>query len=78
MRSRRDPFARESFVPVRQHNTTCQWCGNAERRAYSVQRETDGGRTSSLTGTFCSWSCAESYHGEPIARFASHDIRIGR
>ena len=66
MRSRRDPFARASYVPTRQKHGTCQWCGT-DHRVFAVRQESDGGRSSNI-GEFCSWSCAETYHDQRIAR----------
>lgn len=71
MRQRRDPFARITLVPVpMQHaSLTCDWCGTprAPRRPiYALRQESDGGRSSVITGGFCSWSCAEAYHGTTL------------
>jgi hypothetical protein len=75
MRSRRDPFARVTYTTKRQPHGSCDWCGRGESldgsgtevKAYVVSEEHDGGRQSNI-GTFCSWSCAESYHDTRIAR----------
>lgn len=74
MRQRRDPFARITYVPTplgsyAGAHTACAWCGAtpAPRRPLrEIRQESDGGRTSTLSGVFCSWSCAESYHGSPL------------
>lgn len=72
MRQRRDPFARITYVPVRFPNTApCDWCGTPPTKGRPIRvirSESDGGRSNFLTGGFCSWSCAESYHGNPIGR----------
>jgi hypothetical protein len=69
MRSRRDPFARVEYRPVYQTALRgCTWCGNTERRIYSIREESDGGRATTLRGQFDSWSCAESYHDKRIGR----------
>lgn len=78
MRRRRDPFARCTYVPVRRDDYLCSFCGAADpRRAqttpaliaapkariYRITVENDSGRDNALTGAFCSWPCAEAYHG---------------
>lgn len=65
MRRRRDSFGRQTFVPIRSERKTdsCGECGTSGR-VYFVRIESDGGRNSMARGgPFCSWSCAESYHG---------------
>jgi hypothetical protein len=39
-----------------------------KHRVYSVSVEHDGGRSDTMSGEFCSWDCAEAYHGEDIGR----------
>jgi len=71
MRMRRDPFARMEYHPTKSTRLTCDWCGQQRgkgRPIYDIRQESDGGRSSFITGGFCSWSCAESYHGQEIGR----------
>jgi len=67
MRQRRDPFARQTLVPVRQLGAECAECGDT-RRVYGVRLDSDGGRTDTLKGSFCSWACAEAYQGVRLGR----------
>ena len=70
MRQRRDAFARVTYVPRRivplpGHDGWCSWCGTGpvpRHPLYVVVVEHDGGRENTLSGAFCTWSCAESYH----------------
>lgn len=67
MRSRRDSFGRQTLIPERSTRLTCDWCGQQRGKGHPIRDircETDGGRSFYLTGGFCSWSCAESYHGQ--------------
>lgn len=82
MRRRRDPFGRETHLPQRNTDASCAWCGavdprrpasiplgaNVERRIYDLTTETDGGRWTKWSRSYCSWSCAEAYHGGTIGR----------
>lgn len=67
MRRRRDPFARESYIPERV-DEECSWCPADSRRVYRIRIERDGGRDACIDGQFCSWACAENYHNAKIAR----------
>lgn len=64
MKRRRDPFARENYIPERIDGIDCSWCGC--RPAYRIRIEPDAGRDAYVKGQFCSWSCAETYH---VTRF---------
>jgi hypothetical protein len=71
MRRRRDPFARESYIPQRTTGGTCSWCGQSPiryHRLYTIRVESDGGRDYTLQGQFDSWTCAETYHNGRIGR----------
>ena len=78
MRSRRNTFARETYIPVvvaraGQHGpaSTCSWCGQSatpRHPIYDVMIEPDAGRRAGISGHFCSWQCAESYSGAEIGR----------
>lgn len=71
MRQRRDPFARVTYVPVKSTRLTCDQCGADRQRGrpiYDVLEDSDGGRSGFIAGGFCSWSCAEAYHGRGIGR----------
>lgn len=80
MRRRRDPFARETHLPMRNPDAACAWCGSrdprrpaamdadVERRIYDLVTEHDAGRRTKWSHAYCSWSCAESYHGDTIGR----------
>jgi len=68
MRRRRDPFARETYIPIRHKGGSCHECGST-RPVYDVKMESDGGRIAMMRGgPFCSWGCAEMYHGGQIGR----------
>mgnify|MGYP001590499053 FL=1 len=64
MKRRRDPFARESYIPELVDGE-CWWCPDT-RRAYRIRIEPDSGRETYIKGRFCSWTCAESYHNTKI------------
>lgn len=78
MRSRRDSFGRQSFVPVvtiraqqAGFKPSCSWCGQSpapRRPLYDIMVEPDGGRRHGLEGHFDSWACAEAYHGTTFPR----------
>jgi hypothetical protein len=77
MRRRRDPFARETLVPVIEstfpHTLGCSWCGQpaAKRRPlYMIQVDRDAStrEPACMRGVFCSWDCAEAYTGGRLAR----------
>jgi hypothetical protein len=71
MRARRDPFARVEYIPERSERTTCDFCGTPRAKGHpirNIRQESDAGRSNFLTGAFCSWSCAEAYHGANIGR----------
>ena len=61
-----DPFARESVVreTVTKHETQreCAWCGQPARFRYGTERDDSTRRASVNPKTFCSRSCARSYH----------------
>ena len=69
MRRRRDSFGRMTYVPRRVKDARgCRWCGSTGK-LYEVEAQSDGGRSGYLRGgPFCSWACAESYHGGLIGR----------
>jgi hypothetical protein len=68
----RNPFARHELHSEVEHvnpSVTCSWCGRRGRwlksgltslKAYFL--ESDSGRTSYLTGKFCSLDCCRAYH----------------
>ncbi len=75
MRARRNPFARESYVPVKVPTNdpvlaqlrpiTCSWCSQTawpRHPLYQIRVESDGGRSNVIRGQFCSWADAEAYH----------------
>jgi hypothetical protein len=77
VRRRRDSVGRCSYVPVRDREGQCAFCGQRDprdtrrhaladttprHRCYTIEIESDGGRTTTVTGAFCSWACAEAYH----------------
>lgn len=65
MRSRRDPFARETLVPVKIQGGKCSWCGQGPQPRHPIYRvvvERDGGRDHMIEGQFCSWGCLDTYH----------------
>ena len=72
MRARRDPFSRETLQPVIETRLNgCSWCGQIaypRHPLYAIRIERDGGRSDVIGGTFCGWSCAESYHDSKLAR----------
>jgi hypothetical protein len=77
MRRRRDPFARMTYVPVvntryPDASPTCIECGQPaqpRRPLYMIKIESDqNNRDYVMRGTFCSWSCAESFHDAQIGR----------
>lgn len=79
MRRRRDSFGRQTFVPVRERQGCCDLCGQFDpirargkalptHRIYSIRVESDGGRTFTVGGEYCSWSCAEAYTGSEFPR----------
>lgn len=74
MRQRRDPFARESYRPraiAQAQGGSCGWCGQTSyprHPLYIICIERDGSRDDDMRGKFCSWDCAESYHGTRIGR----------
>ena len=67
----RDPFAREELHRERIYSphAVCAWCGRTlytpKRRpyVYRYRIESDAGRTSELSGMFCSVSCLRTWNG---------------
>ena len=70
----RDPFARQELhrevvnPEVTQFSPcapTCSWCGQTRKNGslFAYSTETDGGRTFTHRGLFCSKSCHDIYHG---------------
>jgi len=71
VRRRRDPFGRMEYIPIRVKGASCTECGSTGR-VYDVKIESDGGRSAMMRGApFCSWGCAEAYHGGAIGRHLS-------
>lgn len=71
MHARRDPFARVSYMPHPTKPEGCTECGAfpiPRHPNYTIIVQSDGGRSAPLSGVFCSWQCAETYHGHRIGR----------
>lgn len=80
MRTRRDPFARVSYIPKYVTQEECAWCGRSNTpcpgnlcekihgRVWSIRGVHDDGKEYRTMNTFCSWSCAEAYYGYRIGR----------
>lgn len=64
----RDPFARHTTLKRFVRGASCAWCGGQNRKgkhsgSYRYLVESDGGRTSEDSKTFCSMADRRAYHG---------------
>lgn len=62
----RNPFTRMElhrrvYAPANSGHD-CSWCGTKDRKLYEYWCESDGGRSSEYSGTFCCQSCFKAYH----------------
>jgi len=74
---KRDAFARETIHKTRDRDGQCAWCGQVDpqsspesrarrsnpplHRIYRFRSETDGGRVSEDSKTFCTLTCRKAY-----------------